>query len=89
MARIEDLTRLTSDHPIYYPDKKNVYFVFNDSNEPIILTTRYVDEKRELIRWFEMAKHSKRVRIVVTWPGQWRGEAFLCDPALALKGFAN
>ena len=45
MATIDELTVLTNEDPINYESKLIVYFVFNDTEEPVILTTRYVAEK--------------------------------------------
>lgn len=87
MAKIEELTVLTKEHPIPYTDKMIVYFVFDNTEEPIILTTRYVAEKKELADWFAKAVKDKNIRIVAVWPGMYRSEAFLCNPQLALKEF--
>lgn len=85
MARIDELTMLTDEHPIPYKSKKIVYFVFNHSETPIVLTTRYVAEKHELEDWFSKAIQDKQIRIVAVWPGIHRSEAFLCNPEIALE----
>ena len=89
MATIDKLTVLTDEHPIPYQSKMIVYFVFNDTESPVILTTRYVAEKDELIEWFVKAKKDKKIRIVAVWPGQYRSEAFVCNPKIALKEFSK
>ena len=35
--------------------------------------------------FFERAKENPDIKIVVVWPGQYRSEAFLCDPTVALE----
>ena len=35
--------------------------------------------------FFERAKENPGIKIVVVWPGQYRSEAFLCDPTVALE----
>ena len=35
--------------------------------------------------FFERAKENPDIKIVVVWPGQYRSEAFLCDPTIALE----
>ncbi len=85
MDTITTITKLTEAEPINYESKLNVYFVFEPGKEPIIITTRYVADKKELIRWFERAKEDDKIKIVVVWPGQYRSEAFLCDPEIALE----
>lgn len=89
MSTIDELTVLTDEHPIPYESKLIVYFVFNNAETPIILTTRYVAEKNELIEWFKKAKKDKKIRIVAVWPGQYRSEAYICNPELALKSFGR
>ena len=44
-------------------------------------------ERKEIIDWMKKAKKDKNVRIVIVWPGEWRSEAFLCDPVIALAQF--
>ena len=87
MSKIVELKKLISEDPIDYTSKLNVYFIFDGEKEPEILTTRYVADKQLLKSWFEKAKSDKKIRIVVVWPGQYRSEAFLCDPKIALKDF--
>lgn len=89
MAKIDDLTVLTENEPIPYESKLLVYFIFNHSDEPIVLTTRFVAEKQVLIDWFTKAKEDKEIKIVVVWPGQYRSEAFVCNPEIALKAFGK
>ena len=89
MATIDELTVLTNKHPINYESRQIVYFVFNNTEEPLILTTRYVAEKKELIEWFGKAKKDKKIRIVAVWPGQYRSEAFVCNPEIALNSLGK
>ncbi|MBR4733160.1 MAG: hypothetical protein IK081_10375 [Lachnospiraceae bacterium] len=89
MATIDELTVLTDEHPIPYESKMIVYFVFNNTETPIILTTRYVAGKNELIEWLIKANKDPEIRIVAVWPGQYRSEAFVCDPKIALKAFGK
>ena len=35
--------------------------------------------------FFERVKENPDIKIVVVWPGQYRSEAFLCDPTVALE----
>ena len=35
--------------------------------------------------FFERAKENPDIKVVVVWPGQYRSEAFLCDPSVALE----
>ena len=85
MDTIATIHKLTTAEPICYESKLNVYFIFEPEKEPIIITTRYVADKKDLIRWFEQAKENPDIKIVVVWPGQYRSEAFLCDPTVALE----
>lgn len=87
MASIDKLSILTSDKPIVYGDKLLVYFVFDGEKEPDILTCRYAAEREEIIRWLKLAKVDRRIRIVIVWPGEWRSEAFRCNPNTALNWF--
>ena len=32
-----------------------------------------------------LAKENPDIKVVVVWPGQYRSEAFLCDPTIALE----
>ena len=40
--------------------------------------------RRSAALFFERAKENPDI-IVVVWPGQYRSEAFLCDPTVALE----
>ena len=42
-------------------------------------------EQRTCALFFERAKENPDIKIVVVWPGQYRSEAFLCDPTVALE----
>ena len=87
MASIDELRVLTDNEPIWYGDKMLVYFIFEGDREPVILTCRYVAERDLIIDWLKKSKKNKNIRIVIVWPGQWRSEAFLCDPVIALEQF--
>ena len=87
MATIDELAVLSDEDPIRYESRLIVYFIFADNVAPIILTTRHVAEKKELIEWFRKAKEDERIRIIVVWPGQYSSSAFVCDPKIALKAF--
>lgn len=41
--------------------------------------------RRSSALFFERAKENPDIKIVVVWPGQYRSEAFLCDPTVALE----
>ena len=41
--------------------------------------------RRSSALFFERAKENPDIKIVVVWPGQYRSEAFLCDPSVALE----
>lgn len=41
--------------------------------------------RRSFALFFERAKENPDIKIVVVWPGQYRSEAFLCDPTVALE----
>ena len=41
--------------------------------------------RRSSALFFEQAKENPDIKIVVVWPGQYRSEAFLCDPTVALE----
>ena len=41
--------------------------------------------RRSSALFFERAKKNPDIKIVVVWPGQYRSEAFLCDPTIALE----
>ena len=41
--------------------------------------------RRASALFFERAKENPDIKIVVVWPGQYRSEAFLCDPTVALE----
>lgn len=48
--------------------------------------TRAEDLRRRFSAlFFERAKENPDIKIVVVWPGQYRSEAFLCDPTVALE----
>lgn len=42
-------------------------------------------QRRSSALFFERAKENPDIKIVVVWPGQYRSEAFLCDPTVALE----
>ena len=41
--------------------------------------------RRSSALFFERAKENPDIKIVVVWLGQYRSEAFLCDPTVALE----
>ena len=41
--------------------------------------------RRSSALFFERAKENPDIKIAVVWPGQYRSEAFLCDPTVALE----
>lgn len=41
--------------------------------------------RRSSALFFERAKENPDIIIVVVWPGQYRSEAFPCDPTVALE----
>lgn len=48
--------------------------------------TRAEDLRRRFSAlFFERAKENPDIKIAVVWPGQYRSEAFLCDPTVALE----
>ena len=85
MATIEELRVLTDADPIRYESKLIVYFILTGNEAPVILTTRHVAEKKELIEWFRKAKEDEQIRIIAVWPGQYSSDAFVCAPEIALK----
>lgn len=87
MAMINELNVLTKKMSVYYGDALLVYFIFEGDKEPVILACRYVAEKRAIIQWLKRAEMDSSIRIVIVWPGEWRSEAYLCDPAVALRKF--
>ena len=41
--------------------------------------------RRSSALFIERAKENPDIKVVVVWPGQYRSEAFLCDPSIALE----
>lgn len=87
MATIDELAVLSEEDPISYESKLIVYFIVANNEAPIILSTKYVAEKKELIEWFRKAKEDEMIKIIAVWPGQYSSAAFVCDPEIALKAF--
>ena len=81
-----------------YEDKIILTFNYKDGSKTITLAEvegsdlsvlgapRAEDlRRRSSALFFERAKENPDIKIVVVWPGQYRSEAFLCDPTVALE----